>query len=54
MLCNVFLMFYSFVEPRFSLSLEDSDISLVKLFNALSEEQRSYRIIIGTISTQPL
>ena len=38
-------MFYSLAEPHPYLALEDSDISLVWLFNELSKEQRSYMII---------
>ena len=38
-------MLYILAEPRSHLALEDSDISLVRLFNALSKEQRSYKII---------
>ena len=38
-------MFYFVAEPHPCLTLEESDISLVSLFDTLSKEQMSYRVI---------
>ena len=42
---NVVLTFDFLTEPRRPPALEESEISLVRLFNVLSEEQSSYRVI---------